>query len=184
MTTLQYYLDFQAINIPLTDIQVNGEIFECYSKVSVKQNYMNTCDKLIEAQYRFPLDTNATITNIQLMIDNKDIIGKLSKLNTAKQEYDKSKSENKTTSMLEVLHNNTYQLKIANIPAKSSISITYDYIAQLKTTENGILFVLPMRIAPKYIKSTDQILGESLNVNYSDKAYYTANVNSQRYRVN
>jgi hypothetical protein len=137
--------------IPLTSVQVQGDIIDFVGKIKVTQTYQNKYDRNIEAKYMFNLDGNSTVTGMSLIIGDRILKSKIQEKSEARQTYETAIVEKKTTSLLEKASNGIYTMNIGNIQPNQEVKIEFEYLTTLECTEEGHMkFVLPTNISPKY----------------------------------
>jgi hypothetical protein len=138
-------------NIPLTGVEVIGELIDFVGRIKISQTYINKYGINIEAKYMFNLDGNSVIIGMAMIIGDRVLVSKISEKSTARQTYEKAISEKKTTCLLEKGSNGVYTVNVGNILADQEVKIEFEYLTKLECTDEGQMkFVLPTNISPKY----------------------------------
>jgi hypothetical protein len=139
------------VNIPLTSVQVRGDIIDFVGKIKVSQTYINRYPRNIEAKYMFNLDNNSTVTGMSMVIGDRVLVSQIDEKSQARQTYETAMSEKKTTCLLEKATNGIYTMNVGNILPGQEVKIEFEYLTSLECTEDGQMkFVLPTNISPKY----------------------------------
>lgn len=146
-----YGLSNYNTNIPLKTVKITGKIFEQFCEINVEQVYQNNNNKkLLETNYKFPLDQKCVITDVTLKIGNKILKSMLLPKNDASDKYEKAKNEKHKALLLTKNNDGIYSMNIGNIEPNETIVINYTFIGYLTILDDGNLFVLPLNIAPRY----------------------------------
>lgn len=128
---------------------VNGMIAETY----VTQDYINEGETPINARYVFPTASTVTVHGMKMTIGDEIITAQMKEKEEAKAEYQKAKSEGKSTSLLEQKRSNVFTMDVANIMPGDLVSIELHY-TELITPKEGIYeFVFPTVVGPRYADS-------------------------------
>jgi hypothetical protein len=138
-------------SIPLTSVNVTGELIDFVGKIKISQAYTNKYGRNIEAKYMFNLDGNSVITGMSMIIGGKVLMSKILEKTEARETYAKAIAGKKTTCLLEKGSNGVYTVNVGNILADQEVKIEFEYLTKLECTDEGQMkFVLPTNISPKY----------------------------------
>lgn len=164
-----YYTQSKRVQIPLRKIDVSASVYDNFEQTIITHNYHNEHDKPItQTKYNFTLDKDCVITGLSAQFGTGTILhGVFSKKSTAKNTYSAAKETGKKTQLLEMNHDGSYTILIGNLDIAETLIISIAYIKILKTNSNGLLFVLPTNIAPKYPNFVSPPTYSQTN--YSDK---------------
>ena len=136
--------------VPLTGINVNAEINDVLSRVTMTQNYENRESKNIEAVYSFPLPLNGILLEFTVTIDGKTKHGEVLKKSKAREVYEDAVEKGDSAAMLEKIDEGLYSMSVGNILAGQKISISFTY-AEFNIWNGSLLrFYLPSVVAPKF----------------------------------
>ena len=127
-------------------VNINGVIAEVY----VTQTYANEGTQPIHARYVFPASTRASVHGMKMTIGEQVVIAKIKERQTAKQEFEKAKTEGKSASLLEQQRPNVFTMNVANIMPKDRVQIELHYTELLVPTEGTYQFVYPTVVGPRY----------------------------------
>lgn len=166
-------------DVPLQNTTIVGTITDCFGNINVKQSYINTNDKTIEAIYLFPLKNTSSITDLQVTFGSgKKLVGDFQRKDLAKKTYTDAVSSSKKACILEKM-NDSYQISIGNIEAGETVIVEYTYILTLDIVDNAFKFIFQTNIAPKYCPTTNITMKEindpSNNLEYSNSVRHTFN---------
>ena len=79
--------------IPLTGVDVCGNITGRGSRIKVIQHYHNTESNAVEAVYKFPLPEGSSIFGFRVLTDGKTIVGSVEERDKAFEIYDEALAE-------------------------------------------------------------------------------------------
>ncbi len=131
-----------------TDVvtNINGVIAETY----VTQTYVNEGDTPINASYVFPASSGVVIHGMTMVIGNEKITAQIKEKEEAKVEYEESKSEGKSASLMEQKRPNVFTMDVANIMPGDTVDIELHYTELIAPRENTYEFVFPTVVGPRY----------------------------------
>ncbi len=136
---------------PLKSTDVKVDISGFISRVSVKQEFVNSYSQAIEAVYVFPLSQNGAVDQMTMTVGTRVIRGKIMRREEARQTYEAAKNEGKTASLLDQERANIFTQSVANIMPGERVVIDISYVETLKYEDGAYEFVFPMTIGPRYI---------------------------------
>jgi len=138
-------------SIPLTSVEVKGELIDFVGKIKISQTYVNKYGRNIEAKYMFNLDGNSVITGMSMIIGGRVLVSKILEKTEARETYVKAIVGKKTTCLLEKGNNGVFTMNVGNILADQEVKIEFEYLTKLECTDEGQMkFILPTNISPKY----------------------------------
>ncbi len=131
-----------------TDVQVNinGVIADVY----VTQTYANEGTRPIHARYVFPSSTRASVNGMKMVVGEQVLTARIKERESAKQEFEKAKTEGKSASLLEQQRPNVFTMNVANIMPNDVVHIELHYTELLIPTEGTYEFVFPTVVGPRY----------------------------------
>ena len=149
--------DLQAPNkdvpsvVPLkhtgVDIQVRGFVAE----VTVTQQFENTLDRPIEAEYVFPLQHDAAVNSTEMRIGDRVIKGRIDRRDAARRPYEAARDAGRRASLLEQERPNIFTQSVANIGPHETIEVVIRYVETLPYKDGRYEVVFPMVVGPRYI---------------------------------
>ena len=137
--------------IPLTGVDVCGNITGRGSRIKVIQHYHNTESNAVEAVYKFPLPEGSSIFGFRVLTDGKTIVGSVEERDKAFEIYDEALSEGHGGYLLDEERPNIFTLSVGNLNPGSHVTIELDYVSLLDTSGSEVRFFLPTTISPRYI---------------------------------
>ena len=137
--------------IPLTGVDVCGNITGRGSRIKVIQHYHNTESNAVEAVYKFPLPEGSSIFGFRVLTDGKTIVGSVEERDKAFEIYDEALSEGHGGYLLDEERPNIFTLSVGNLNPGSHVTIELDYVSLLDTGGSEVRFFLPTTISPRYI---------------------------------
>ncbi len=136
--------------MPLKGTTAEVNIAGVIADVKVRQVYINTGKKPLEALYVFPASTRAAVYAMQMQVGKRLVVARVATKDQARERYEKAKSEGKTASLLEQERPNVFQMSVANIQPNDSIIVTMSYTELLVPEEGMYEFSYPTVVAPRY----------------------------------
>jgi len=118
------------------DMQVG--VTEQVAKVQVTQVFQNTGSQVLEAVFAFPLPDEAAISGVTLLVDGKELPGKLLKKDEARRIYEEIVRSRRDPALLEYVGQGLFQTSVFPIPpgAERRVEIRY---TQLLKKETGLI---------------------------------------------
>ncbi|KXJ57141.1 MAG: hypothetical protein AXW17_13200 [Colwellia sp. Phe_37] len=138
--------------IPLKGVNININIIDLMSKVTVSQTYENTEDINIEAVYTFPMPVDAVLLDLSVTVDGRVLKGEVTEKSQAEADYEDSISDGDMAIMLEMVKPGMFTMNVGNLAPGSQVVITHTYGLLLMWDGPGVRFRLPTTIAPHYGK--------------------------------
>ena len=136
--------------VALDSVHVEAVLVDTVAEVRVTQNYVNRENRLIEAEYMFPLDSRAAVCGFEATIADRKVVGVAKEKKEAKKEYDAAIRRGDGAYLLEQEKSDIFRAKVGNVPPGESVGIHIKYVVEMKNEEDQIRFVLPTTIAPRY----------------------------------
>jgi len=166
--------------IPLNRVVVYSKIKDTIAEVYIQQTYINNSEDTIEAIYKFPLDSEASVQSFEADIDGQTFKAKIYENDEASKLYEKEIENGNIAFSLNEEYNDVFQVNIGNLKPKQIVHIKLVYVTELNTgnENNKISFVLPNVIAPRYGSNNSSISSNIIegNPEYSENVDYTLNV--------
>ena len=158
----------KGAQIPLKTTQTHVEIAGTIAHVRTTQVYHNLGDIPIEAQYVFPLSTQAAVHRMQMSIGGRTINAKIFEREEAQKVYQTALDEGKRAAKLDQDRPNVFQMKVGNIMPGDEVTIDIYHTEMLVPIRGKYQFVAPAVVGPRFVgESTVQ--EESFNMPYTSK---------------
>ena len=129
------------------DLQVNGMI----AHVTYSQQFTNSSNEWQHAIYTFPLNEDAAINSMEMLIGDRIIRGQIKQKAKAKSVFEAAKKAGKKASLTEQQRPNLFTQHVANIAPHEDITVTIEYIQQVVFENGTFSFHLPTTLTPRYI---------------------------------
>jgi len=141
--------------LPLKATRVQVTIAGVIADVTVTQVYTNEGKRPLEAVYTFPGSTRAAVYAMKMTIGERELVAKIEKRETARQQYEEAKQHGQTASLLEQQRPNVFTMNVANIMPGDEIHVELKY-TELLVPEKGVYsFVYPTVVGPRYSNQPD-----------------------------
>jgi len=142
--------DPELDQLPLKSTRVTAQISGVIANVTVVQHYRNEGRRPIEARYVFPGSTGAAVHALNVRLGDRLIEAKIREKQQARIEYQKAKSEGRTTALLEQERPNVFAMNVANILPNDDVLVELHYTELIAPTDRKYQFVFPTVVGPRY----------------------------------
>ena len=122
------------------DIKVDDQV----ARVQVSQAFSNTSGRTIEVEYFFPLPENAAIDNLVLMVDGKEIPGRLMGRDEARRIYEDIVRRRKDPALLEYMGRGLFKTSVFPLPPGQQRQVNLSYTQLCKRDGNAITINYPL----------------------------------------
>lgn len=139
------------IILPLKRTDVDIDITGGVVKARVTQIFENNTKYNLEAVYAFPLPSRATVTGMEIQIDDRLISSVVKERKEAKQTYEEAKKQGKTAALLEQERPNLFTMSVANFAPGETAEVRLTYVEQADFQTGVYSVTFPMTIGPKYM---------------------------------
>lgn len=129
------------------ELKVNGMI----AHVTYSQTFTNNSDEWKHGVYTFPLNENAAISSMEMLIGDRIIRGKVKPRAQAKAAFDAAQKAGKKASLTQQQRPNLFTQHVANIAPRENITVKLGYIQQVIYDNGEFSFHLPTTLTPRYI---------------------------------
>ncbi|MCE9605935.1 MAG: VWA domain-containing protein [Planctomycetia bacterium] len=145
----------------IKELEVNVKLQDQAATVQVTQSFVNTGSRTMEVAFVFPLPHDAAIDRLTLLVDGKEMPGKLFDKEEARRRYEEIVRKNQDPALLEWLGGGMFQTSVFPVPAGAERKVMIRY-TQLCRQEQGVTnFLFPLSTA-KY--STHPVEKVSVNM--------------------
>lgn len=135
----------------LKKVAVDANILDQIAKTQVAQTFKNTSNRTIETTFVFPLPADAAIENFTLMVDGKELTGKLMAADKAKEVYQGYVRRFEDPALLEWVGQGMFQSSVFPVPAGEERKVIFTYSQLLKKDLRLVDYQFPLSTA-KYSK--------------------------------
>ncbi len=116
-----------------------------FARTEVDQVFTNTGDRDLEAVYSFPLPREASLSEVSLWIDNREIVGEVLEKSQAKTVFDDQKKKGKSTALAEKDDYKTFNVSVYPVRAGGDTRIRLVYYQPLHIDLNVGRYVYPLQ---------------------------------------
>ncbi|MBI3865328.1 MAG: VWA domain-containing protein [Planctomycetia bacterium] len=128
----------------IRSVDVQAAIKDQAAKVQISQVFRNTGSATLEAQFMFPMPENVAISGLTLLVDGRELAGRLLKKDEARHIYEEIVRRQRDPALLEYMGQGMFQTSVFPIPAQAERTVEIRY-TQLLKKENGLIdFLLPI----------------------------------------
>ncbi|ORX86290.1 hypothetical protein BCR32DRAFT_290139 [Anaeromyces robustus] len=175
------YKESDTLNeIPLDKVIVYSKSKDTLAEVYVQQTYINNSEDTIEAIYKFPLDSEASVQSFEADVDGQTIKAKIYKNNEANKLYEQEVENGNMAFTLTEEYNDVFQVNVGYLKPKQTVHIKLVYVTELNSgnENNKVSFILPNIIAPRYGSNNSTTDSKIIKGNpvYSENVDYTLSV--------
>ena len=119
--------------------------------VRLEQTFSNTSSDWAEGVYAFPLPEQAAVRRMEMQVGERRIVGKIRERAEARKIYSVAKAQGKRTSLVEQQRPNLFTNRVANISPGESITVSLEYVQEVRYENGQFSLRLPTTITPRYI---------------------------------
>jgi len=147
----------------IESVDVHADIQDQAARVRVSQVFRNPSSIPMEAQVLFPLPEGAAVSGLTLMVDGKELAGKLMGREEARRIYEEIVRRRRDPALLEYMGRDLYQTSVFPVSPGGQSTAQLQYTQLLKKDSGLISFGLPLATA-KYSEKPVEHLTVSVNI--------------------
>ncbi len=140
-----------AGNLPLKALEVDARIVGLVATTTVRQTYVNTHERPLEATYIFPLPHRGAVTDFKMVVDDRVIDGVLKERGEARREYRQAIEQGHRASIVEEDRPDVFNMRVGNIAPGEEATIELTILVPLIYVQGEATFRFPLVVAPRYI---------------------------------
>ena len=130
-----------SVAYKIKSVDIHSVIRDQVAKVQISQVFQNTSNRVLEAQLIFPMPADAAISQLTLLVNGKELTGKLMKKDDARRIYESIVRRRRDPALLEYIGRGLYQTSVFPVPAGAERKVEIRY-SQLLKKENGLVQLL------------------------------------------
>jgi Ca-activated chloride channel family protein len=141
----------------IRSVDVRADIQDQAAKVRLTQIFANPSSAPMEAQAFFPIPEGAAVSGLTLMVDGKEIPGRLLTREEARRIYEDVVRRRRDPALLEYMGQGLFQTNVFPVPPgrESNVEIRY---SQLLRKDSGMIdFLLPLGTAKHSAKAVESL---------------------------
>jgi Ca-activated chloride channel homolog len=145
--------------VPLRDTTVRGVVMGPLADLVVVHRFgyeRSTCDRTLEALYRFPLPGDAAVMAVTVRFGDVEIVAELKERRAAEEEYAQAKAEGRQAALATRESADTFTLQVAGLQPDQDIVIETRYVQLARAEGAGWELRIPLTVAPRYTRSDEQ----------------------------
>lgn len=129
------------------EVTVDARIVDQAARVQVSQTFQNSGSRQIEAQFVFPIPYDAAIDSLTLLVDGKELPGKLLPAAEAKAKYEAIVRSSRDPALLQWIGSGMFQTNVFPIPPGAERKVTLSYSQLLRREKHLTDFLFPLSTA-------------------------------------
>lgn len=153
--------------LPQVQLSSHTTIKPLYFTTTLTQTFSNpTPDRIDEARYTFPLYDGVAVTGFTCTIGERVIVGRVQEKGEARQTFNEAIKGGQSAGLLDSLPLGLFSATLGNIPANQEIVVNITYGGELKhdAGTDGLRYMLPTSICPRYGQYPGEVLGAGSTV--------------------
>ena len=115
-----------------------------FAQTTVDQVFVNHADQDYEAIYSFPLPKEASLSELSLWIDGKEVVGEVLEKEKARKAYEKQVAQGKETALAEKNDFKTFDISVGRIKAGQDTRVRIVYYQPVRIDLNIGRYVYPL----------------------------------------
>jgi Ca-activated chloride channel family protein len=140
----------ESRNVLLRGANVRVDISDYLARTRMEYHFVNCEDVNIEAVYTFALPIDGVLTDLGIVIGQRELKGIAVEKREAQERYEDAISDGDSPIMLERLDSGLYSLNVGNIMAGESATVRVEFLEVLSPKADEVRYELPTTLAPLY----------------------------------
>jgi Ca-activated chloride channel family protein len=141
----------------IESVDVHADIQDQAAKVRVSQVFQNPSSFPMEAQVLFPLPEGAAVSGLTLLVDGKELTGKLMGRDEARRIYEDIVRRRRDPALLEYMGRDLFQTSVFPVPPGGRSTVQLQYSQLLRKDSGLIAFGLPLATARHSAKPVEHL---------------------------
>jgi Ca-activated chloride channel family protein len=147
---VQAMINGKKILFPALKTDIRADIQGDLATVTVKQVFQNPTDQVLNAQYLFPVNKDAAIYGMTMIVGDEIVEAVIQRKEEAKKIFDNAQKEGKAASLLTQHRPNMFTQNIANLMPGQPITVTLRYTQTVPKVDDYYELVVPLIVGPRY----------------------------------
>ena len=156
-----------ARSFEIRAVTVDARVRDQIAEVQVSQTFHNPGSTVIESEYLFPLPEEGAIQNFVLLVDGKELTGRILPKDEARRIYEEIVRTKRDPALLEYMGRGLYKSSVFPIPPGSDRTLTMRYTQICKRERDVVEFAYPFSIQ-KYTAKPIERLALTLRIESRD----------------
>ena len=148
---LEATIDGETYVLPTIQNDVHADIAGDLATVTVVQTFANPSDQPMKATYVFPLDENAAVFEMVMMVGGEVIRAEIHEVEEARRTFEAAKRAGKSAALLCEHRPNLFTQEIANLMPDLPVTVSLRYVEALTRVDDAYELVVPLVVGPRYV---------------------------------
>lgn len=133
-----------AADYKIRAVEIQTAIRDQLAKVQISQVFQNTSSRELEASLFFPIPEGASISGLTLLVDGKELTGKLLSKADARRIYEEIVSRRRDPALLEYVGQGLFQTSVFPVPANAERKVEIRYTQLLRKDAGLVDLLIPL----------------------------------------
>jgi len=151
----------------IRSVEVHADIQDQAAKVRISQVFQNPSSMPMEAQVLFPLPSGAAVSGLTLLVDGREMPGRLLARDDARRAYEEIVRRRRDPALLEYMGRDTFQTSVFPVAPGKESTVQLRYSELLKKDSGMVDFLLPIGTAKHSAKPVES-LAVTVNIGASE----------------
>ena len=138
-------------------LEVSATLKDQAASVQVTQTFENTGSRTMEVAFVFPLPHDAAIDRVTLLVDGKELPGKLLTKEEARRRYEEIVRKNQDPALLEWLGGGMFQTSVFPVPPSQTREVQIRYTQLCRQTDGVTDFLFPLSTAKYTTRPVEKV---------------------------
>ena len=139
-----------ADGFALQSVSVDGKVEGLFFGYTIRQEYVNTCNRNSEIIYTFPVAWNTALLGMSAVIGEKMLQGVVAAKNEAEQRYEKAVSEGDSAIMVQKSVDGMYTANLGNIKPGENVTVELRCAHLLRFEQGRVRLSIPTVVGLRY----------------------------------
>jgi Ca-activated chloride channel family protein len=131
----------------IQSLDVNAKLIGPVAQVQIAQTFVNTGSRTMEVAFVFPLPPDVAIDRLTLLVDGKELAGKLLNKDEARRRYEEIVRKNQDPALLEWLGGGMFQTSVFPVPPGQERKVVLSYTQVCRRDQGVTDFLFPLSTA-------------------------------------
>ncbi len=148
-------------------LEVDARIHDQIAEVRTSQTFHNPTSFPIEAEFVFPLPEEGVISNLTLIVDGKEMAGRLYDKDEARRVYEEIVRRRRDPALMEYLGRGLYRASVFPLAPHAESRVVFRYTQVIKSESKTMEFAYPFASVRQKSKPIQQL---AIRVSIEDRA--------------
>ncbi|MCA9011985.1 MAG: type VI secretion system contractile sheath large subunit [Planctomycetaceae bacterium] len=139
-------IDDNLVPLPLRSTAVSAFLTGALAEVTVVQRFVNQYQRIISADYIFPLPADAAVHGFRIILGDRVIDGVVEERTAAAETFEEAKSAGHGAALVQELSCGVFSVSVANILPGQDVRIELTYLQVLKFQNGKYHFTFPLHV--------------------------------------